>query len=276
MPPPISRQNRRRVLDEVISLEAWHDPFVPGALASIHVDAVFLEARLGAEEDSPIRFKLKLRRAELLFIIPPNEPLEVLQETVSRDQSISEGRLKLERSHSAQSAGSATAQLGLTRRNTSGVYLEASSGAARSESSVLQVDAPIRLILTTQSKTADGHYRWDLRPAIGEALEGKPWDAILEPRLSVRDTRVDAMHLEGSCRVEVRCRREDLIVDKITLKDSDLLRSLSRRGSYRNRLAAAEAYIRMALTSRDLDHGGLYEPFSEICLADVLVEMKVS
>jgi hypothetical protein len=278
MEDPISSPltpNRRRILSDVISLEAWHEPFSPGRVSAIYVDAVFLEARLGKEPESPVRFTLKLRRAEIALVISPNEPLQVLHASVARDQSVKSARLKSQKTTASRSGSSAAANVAIG--SSTGAQVEASgfAGLSKEEQSVVEIDTPVRLILTTQSRTADGHYRWEVKAVHSGPLEGKPWDPLQEPRLSVRDTRTDEKHVEGSCYVEIRCRREDLIIEGIKLKGSSRLNFLPQRKRHHNRMAAAEAYILAALTSRSLGSDDIHEPFGEICLANILVEEAV-
>lgn len=59
--------NRTRVLGEVLSLDAWHDPFrCNGETSGVFVELSFHEGRLGGEESNiPFTFKIELKRALL-------------------------------------------------------------------------------------------------------------------------------------------------------------------------------------------------------------------
>lgn len=85
----MSGNNLKRVFSDVVSIDGWHTPFdgVSG-VASVHIDAVFGDARIGGELDAPIRFRLRLKKAEIVVVIPSSEPLEVQKATVARSQSI--------------------------------------------------------------------------------------------------------------------------------------------------------------------------------------------
>ena len=84
------RSNDRRIFESVLSVDAWHTAFSPeNSVASVHVDVSFLRGKIGDEPESPVRFELALKRAEILFIIPANEPLKVLQASVRRERPIS-------------------------------------------------------------------------------------------------------------------------------------------------------------------------------------------
>ncbi|QDG93488.1 hypothetical protein NIBR502774_00005 [Rhizobium sp. NIBRBAC000502774] len=77
--------NRKRILSEVVSLEAWQQPTDVASQLSLHADVVFKEGRIGGEENSKLRFKLRVKRAELIIIVPENEPVSVIRNSVSRD-----------------------------------------------------------------------------------------------------------------------------------------------------------------------------------------------
>src|SRR5262245_5361428 len=90
-----SAVNRKRVFADVVSIDAWHPGFSARApTVDLHADVVFRVARVGGEIESPIRFRLGLKRAELVLIIPPNEPVGIVKRTVARDQSLQKGKLK--------------------------------------------------------------------------------------------------------------------------------------------------------------------------------------
>ena len=269
----MGRNNLKRVFADVVSIDAWHTPFDgERGVASLHVDATFSTARLGGEKDSPIRFRLSLKRAELVVIVPANEPLEVIKDTVSRDQTISS--VEISRSQTTNTS----AHLGVGALVNSAApaiaAMNASTGLGMSSqrSEAANINEKTALVLVTQSRTFDGYYRWELKPAIGAELSGRGWDASREPRMKIRDKRKSTRHLPGSARVEIRCKREDLIIDDIVLKDETLLAKLKSAASLKNKVAAVESYLRSVLTSEDLYFTDVSDPFGDICLADVMVE----
>jgi len=74
----------------------------------------------------------------------------------------------------------------------------------------------------------------------------------------------------------VRCKREDLLIENITLKDSSVMKKAMSLAGYHNKVAAAEAYILSALTRLSLDVQDFHDPYGDVCIASVLVEPKVS
>jgi len=124
-----------------------------------------------------------------------------------------------------------------------------------------------------QSKTAEGYYRWVLEPADGAFLVGHPWDPDQAPRLKLVDLRSDkSSRIPPSVRVEVRCKREDLTIEDITLKDETLWHSIRERLGHRNRMAAAESYIRNKLVDEGLDVGNFEDLFGDLTLGSVIAE----
>lgn len=241
----------------------------------VHIDIVFKTARFGHEAEAPVRFKLSLRAAEVAFVIPPNEPLKIIQDSVARDQALKGGKLSRSTNLTKGSSRAAHAAASLGASPKAGASAAASTGTSHAEERTFKTEDEVRLILSTHRKASDGSHLWELVPASASSLQGQCWDAVREPRLSVRDTRVQERQMEGICRVEVRCKREDLLVEDITLKDAGLLKRLATDNFYHNRIAAAEAYIRRALTYRGLDHGDLDELFSDISVAMVTVDPEV-
>lgn len=109
-----NNSNAGKVFDRVISIDAWRSPFSEEkSSASVHVDLSFLEANMGEESDSPVRFRVALRRAKLSFVIPANEPLAVIQSSVARETPM-KGSVSREFTAKADKAGSGKLQLGFS------------------------------------------------------------------------------------------------------------------------------------------------------------------
>ncbi|WP_230632738.1 hypothetical protein [Sphingomonas sp. Leaf37] len=265
-------KNSKRVLDELLSVEAWHTPFGQfGGAASIHADVVFRDARMGQEAESKVRFRVRLRRAEIVLVIPSGEPLRMIQDSVARDNPFSSTKV-IDRIDSTSSGSSSVA--GRISLSGKGVNAGASISGNRnqSESAKQTVESTLRLILSTQGRTSEGDYSWQLRPSSGDKLEGKVWDAVNEPRGRVRDTRKSQSAIEGTCRIEVRCKKEDILIEDLSLKDESLLTRLIKDNGYLTRVAAAESYIRSKIQSLGLSTKNYEDPFGDICLGEAQVE----
>jgi hypothetical protein len=78
--------NRRRAFADVVSIDAWHEPFDgEHGRADLHADIVFGTARVGGEAAAPVRFRLSVKRAEIVLVVPSSEPVSIDRGTVSRD-----------------------------------------------------------------------------------------------------------------------------------------------------------------------------------------------
>jgi hypothetical protein len=272
----VLKSNNRRILEEAISLEAWHSAFSPETdTASIHVDIVFSEVRLGQEDESPVRFKLMIRRAEVVIVIPPTEPLQVLQTSVSREHPTGLGTIRSKSSVGAATSLEASATLSIKPTPILRGKASASSATQLKKENTIEIETPVRMILSTQSRSKEGYYRWELKPVQADALLGKPWDAVSEPRLSVKDLSRKLGGIEGTSRVEIRCKREDLMIEDVTIKDRSMIKKLIGKSGYHNKIIAAESYIRSMLFQRDLPAGDMAEPYSDVCLAEIVIEPLV-
>jgi hypothetical protein len=101
-------------------------------------------------------------------------------------------------------------------------------------------------------------------------LLGKAWDAVSDPLLRIR--MADTVNvLDAISKVEIWCRREDLLIENIKVKDETLFSRILFSPGYENKMAAVEAYIRNALASKNLDIRNFSDPFGQIKLADVAV-----
>jgi len=100
-------------------------------------------------------------------------------------------------------------------------------------------------------------------------LDGKPWDPINEPRLKLIDRRKRKNSRASDVTVEIRCRREDLVIEGIELKNQ--INRWPLRDGDANRRAAVDGYIRSQFASvgLDLNIGDVGEKFIEMVLARV-------
>jgi hypothetical protein len=267
--------NRKRAFADVVTIDAWHHAFdADTSSADLHADVVFGIARVGGEADSSVRFRLSVKRAEIVVVVPEAEPVTVDRGSVSRDAPDLQGKLTeiVERSSQASVKGSASGGLSTTGLSGS-VSLEGAAQANISANQRLEISETVQFMLVTQSKTADGHYRWSAEPRTTKALHGRPWDGAKQPRLKLIDKRKDrSKGIPPAVRVEVRCRREDLIIEDLEVKDENLWGKIQSRAGFRNRMAAAESYIRDRLSEEGLDVKNIDDIFGQLTLANVTAE----
>jgi hypothetical protein len=267
--------NRRRMFADVVSVDAWHDEFdYRKKRVDLHADVVFGTARLGGERESEITFRLSLRRAELVVIVPETEPVRIDRASISRDAPEMRVEKTMTRETTVATKAKAATSISVSQSGTSASLSGGVEGEANAvEKEKLEASETLRLMLVTQSTDEDGHCRWAVTPQTREVLDGRPWNAIKEPRLTLVDQRRDRLQgLPPTVRVEVRCLREDLIIEDIQPKDPTLLEKVQAKAGFGNRLKAAEAYIRNRLLEEGLEVGEIADKFAGLTLASVIAE----
>lgn len=263
--------NRRRAFADVVSVDAWHEPFAGGVThVDLHADVVFGKARVGSDDDAPVRFRLSVRRAEVVVVVPEHEPVQVVKASVSRDGPIMEGRVHQTKERHNRVGGSLRISAG---GHLPPAALGAISLAGESQSTkVVESTVPLLSMLALQSRDADGNYRWLIESQETTFLAGRPWSASA-PRMTLADRRIDKRRSLPPCvRVEVRCRREDLLIEDVEVKDEGIWIAAASKVGFVNRMAAAVSYLRMALADHGLGVGRIDDPFSQVVLASVLAE----
>jgi hypothetical protein len=262
--------NLARIFSEIVSIDAWHTKFDDkNDDASVHVDLSFFEGRLGAEEESQVRFKLALTRAELVFVIPATEPLKVIQSTVDRDAAV-EGIQKYMRENQTAIKNSAGAALSVSKAPKLNIGGTARRKKHNINHVITETSVPVSQFSMKQSKDVDGNYRWEITSHDGNVLVGKVWDPVKKPRLSVK--RYGASAIAPTCRLIVRCRRQDLKISKIEIKGG--IRNSKRWTT--NKTAAASAYISQKIAELGFVNKNFDEPFIEVCLAEISVYEEIS
>jgi hypothetical protein len=265
--------NRRRAFADVVSLDAWHQSFDDThPKVDLHADVVFGTARLGGELESPVRFRLSVKQAEVIIVIPDSEPVLVETSSVAREGPEARGRLTetLEQASHAHAEGRVAASTGMTGLAASG---SASASIEGSIATKKKVEMSGWLMAVTSSKTEEGHYRWIIKPSASQCLEGRPWDANYQPRLKIIDKRKDrSKGIPPAVRVEVRCRREDLLIDDLQVKDAKLWDQVKDRIGFKNKMAAAISYIRDRLSEEGLEIRNIEDIFGSVTLASVTAE----
>jgi len=274
---PRNTDNRRRVFADVVSIDAWHASFDSGkAVVDLHADVMFGTARLGGEPESPITFRLAVKRAELVVVVPETEPVKVDPASVAREIRITKGK-KVETFQRTEGR-KLKAGLGLNL-SKKGVNTEAKGEArAHREQTTVQkwdLSTPVQQFKIHHSKTDTGDYRWIITFYNDAGLEGSPWDAAKEPRLKLIDTRNGGnKSIEPTVRLEVRCRAEDLAISDLCDKDETRWNLLSRASGFKTRMAAATAYVRNKLIEEGLHVTSIEDRFGELTIANITAEAR--
>jgi hypothetical protein len=267
--------NRRRAFADVVTVDAWHKSFDgKRSKADLHADVVFGTARLGGEQESPIRFRLSVKKAEIVVVIPDSEPLSVDKASVARESPETHGHITevVEQSTKLHAKGSFSSSLSPSAASA-GASAEAGAQRSRSAHRKSEISRKVDLMIVTSSKTPEGHYRWLIKPSATSFLEGRPWNAAENPRLKLIDERkARSKSVPPTVRVEVHCRREDLIIEDLEIKDENIWEAVKARVGFKNRRAAAVSYIRDRLTEEGLEVKNIDDIFGEVTLASVTAD----
>jgi hypothetical protein len=267
--------NRRRAFADVVTIDAWHDQFDNECkTADLHADVVFGTARLGGEAASQVRFRLSVKRAELVVITPETEPVSVEKTSVSRDAPEFQARKTGTVETTKQAKIEASADVSVSDRGFKGsIGTEVKAESSVTAKEKIETSQIVQLMLVTQSKTEDGNYRWVITPQAQKVLDGRPWDANKNPRMKLVDGRRNrSKGIPPTVRIEVHCLREDLEIQDIEIKDATLWEKLRPREAFRNKIVAAESYIRDRLAEEGLEAGHISDKFSFLTLARVTAD----
>jgi len=267
--------NRRRAFADVVAIDAWHQDFDGDtSKVDLHADVVFGTARVGGEEEAPVRFRLSVRQAEIVVVIPETEPVIVDKASVSREAPEIHGQITETLEKHAQASVKAAVAGSMGSSGPSGsADIGASAQRSIASSSKVEITGTVQFMIVTQSKTSEGYYRWIVQSRNGEPLAGRPWNGEEKPRLKLVDQRKDRTKgIPPTVRVEVRCRREDLKIEDLELKEERLWHLVSSKLGHRNRMAAAESYIRDRLTEEGLDVKNIEDIFGQLTLGSATAE----
>ncbi|MGR3563853.1 MAG: hypothetical protein ACU0FH_13680 [Heliomarina sp.] len=265
--------NRTRALWEAVSLDGWIGKFDDSGVASVHVDVVFRNGSFGEDPTVPIRFKIALKRAEVVVKIGPDQPLKVIKKSIQREKSFAdpvqiEETVATKSTAQAQAISELSADLLKSKIGASGEFSQEKEFQIRQNKSVQR-------LIQQHFTTPDSHPAWEIKitPASDEYLYGAPWEAEAEPRFSVKRTSdLVPNQEEVTICIEVRCRREDIEILDLEQKDTEKQSRFRRKKNSDVNLAAAEQLIKAELEKAGfLDIPDLGEKHARLLIADKLI-----
>jgi hypothetical protein len=264
--------NTQRSLKGVVSVDGWIAKFDKNNSATVHVDIVFRQGHFGADDKEKIRFRVCLSRAEVILRIADGEPLHMVKQSIARTPLPDAGTRETVRRTSRKASASAKASASLV--NVPAVSVAADLAASGQVDITDKAKQKLSRYLSQHFQTTEGHPAWEITHSDeGSHLEGAPWDARTEHRLKVRrDTERNADGDKPSIKVEVRCLREDIVIEDLSAKDDGTQRGwLSRPNSDVN-LAAAEQVIKDELFKAGFMRvGNLHEKYTVVLIADAIL-----
>jgi hypothetical protein len=226
--------NNPRVFAETIALDAWRSAFDgERGEADLHIDVVFEEGGRVGGGDSPVRFRLSLRRAEIRIVQDSESIIEIKSSSVRRAPPPEPAKV-----HSvAETKAKAQASVG-AKASPMGASLSASGKAGGSlvMTNTVEQRGSVPTMEVTHWKTESG-YAFKIATNKGKTLKGPPWEAA-KPVMTIRDTNVKRKRGEPpEIRVEIHCLREDLVIDDVQIADASL-RPWSRLGRKKRSLSS--------------------------------------
>ena len=256
--------NPRRAFAETVSLVAWQSEFGDGGVADLFIDCVFMEGRVGGGSGSPIRFRLSLKQAEVHVLRDLAGVLNLPASLVDRSEPII-GTKSTAVESTKDAKGNGSLKLDAT---TIAVQADIGAGASYTVTEKSLIEQPIATMEITARATSEG-WAFVIVPRVGKKLIG-PAFASAKRRLAVQDNAYPRKRGEApDVRVELRCRREDLIIEDVQFMASEK-RSFLKLPKLKR--TAVEQYIKEELTRVGFDVGDLNDKFAELILADVTPE----
>jgi hypothetical protein len=264
--------NRMRAFAELVSIEAWHEDFTnENKRVALHADVTFGTARLGGEPEASVRFKLSLKRAELVVILSDREPAIVDPSSVARDWHGLTGTKSLRSKSLKSGITSIEATAGIGPEGLDARIGASAKGSIEGEyEEIVVASEDICRIKVCHAQSEGKDQKWSFEPDLEAVLKGKPWNANDMPILDIVDRRKDSS--EGIAPVvtlELRCLREDLHIENIVVKNPNFWERVGPKWNNRNHVIAAEAFIRNKLAEHGLETVDLGDAYSRLVLGTV-------
>ncbi len=264
--------NKRRVLAQVLSIDAWHEPMkFDGQTFSVHVELSFKNGRVGGDNpDFPFTFNVALKRALLTLTL--EKPLVIDRNSVAR--SIPLNQAEMTRIVSARDEVKSSVELGGKVSPLTMAFSltgKTAGSEANSRENQVKVVQEVPRIIALPQPSGRREYAWELKPGQSETLEGQPWDPVAEPRFSARITTDGKPRIEPIIKAVVSCKLEDLDITDLTLKDSSVVGIFKEMAFNRVNTAAAVQHLKFTLKEMELETGDFGDLFSAVTLADVIL-----
>lgn len=273
----MNKNNQLRAIHELVTLDAWVEQVENSSRYNLHVDVSFSQARMGGEEESQVRFRVMVMGCDVVAVVPNEQSLSVVKNSVARSKP---SKIKVSQtSEIEKSSGySIKAALGLKKSEAS---IGGKHSNSKNEAFKTQRDESVDAIQIRNSKSSDGYYSWQLQSTDRGPLIGSAWDAQNSPRLKIEDRRSfeqiardNTNRISPVVSVEIRCKREDIIISEIQHKDDTKQTMLQKRKNHSANLAAAEGVIKNIMLEEGLPVANISEIFSELNIADQIVELS--
>ena len=274
----MENSNELRAFTDVMTLYAWQQQTNDPARWQIFADVNFRTARIGAEPEIPVRFRLRLKRVEIKLVLPQSDPLLSLDPNfIARD----DGGTGLVREKTTRIDGTEAGKSRKRSLSLSAIWklLQPALGAENTNNSKThsaiskEAEEEMFRMQVTGSIASSRIATWEVEARETETLQRSPWDAA-RPRAVVVDNghagRRYGMEA-GGIRFEAVCAREDLEIDQVELKDRDWIRTLTESSYRRAQEAAVNQHIRDELQKNGLAAENIEDRYGRIVILDRLI-----
>lgn len=272
----VYEDNTKRIVSDLVSVDTWYIEAERGSKTHhLYADISFRSAFVGGDDDSGVIFDMKLERAEVAIAIGDGSRVRIpklslvdlnSKETLTMDESL------LDKSSSDQNSGLTLSLMGTKSQVSPSASADLSKSKTTNQGLEKSVHKRIELsnsggIVSNSRISPDGDYTWELTPALGDHLSGKPWprntklfDIVNEDGASMDDLNM---------KLTVTCRNGDLQLDNFQIKEDGFWEKNFRTSSAK--LAIARQYVQKCLTTANLEYRDIENPYCSIQLADILI-----
>ncbi|OUS38509.1 hypothetical protein A9Q94_02435 [Rhodobacterales bacterium 56_14_T64] len=249
------KSNLSKSLNEIVSVESWYAKFTEENRESeffMHVR--FQEAVFGGDPEHTVRFRLRLRKADV--IVFAEEPLKVPKSGVRRDRLNIEATYEQERTEETNAGISGEGSVEVSQAGLKGK----AKVAVNADKTVKDKSTSTRRIRTSgtlveHSIDTDGNNRWSFSPADGEHLLGQVFEQTA-PLMKVHHQE-QVGKISPIVKVQVKCRRED--IDVLDLEPKNLPKGMFERGiGPEAKLRLAEEIIKDTLATEGLGNPPIF------------------
>lgn len=266
---PVS--NRARIIQDLVSLEAWHSPFEIDCNSPFHVAVSFSDARFSGDETSPIEFRVQLKRATLVVI--GEESIQVPKRTKVREypkrdmqyrtkdfSELAENSADEENANAGGSVGATNIKL------DAGAGTKYSNSEATKDTFEQEFSERITQNIHMVYQEVGIQHRWNLEPISGDTLKGIAHDGA-QPIMELRPKALSRLEDLG-IRVFLKCKADDFEITDIEAKPNIKERVLGEDLLRRERMA--KVVIKQKLLEAELEVVELEPKFKEVIIADIL------
>jgi len=264
--------NSHRILQELVSVEAWHKPLEFDNNSPFHVALGFADARYSGPDNLPIEFQVKLKRATLVVVCDQN--LKVPKSTTVRVHPTWEKSYRQmqgdARDRSVSSSRHGTTDVAIDGLKGPSANASVSRGDANNESATRNIETEytqtIRQHIQMNYRYSGDEHQWDCHPINADTLQGSAHtgsDPIMEIKPTL-DKRLEDMGV----RVFVKCKADDFEITDIRMNKSLRERLTGEDLQARERLA--KQVIKHKLAEADLEATDLDASFREVVIADII------